>query len=135
MFLKRHFYNFGEHFTLDGYRGDYKKLDNRENVLKCLDELPEKIGMNKLSEPQVFYAPANDVKDPGGWSGYVIVAESHISIHTFPRRGFVSIDVYTCKNGLNRKFLSDYFIQKFRLKNIETHFIRRGMRYPASDIY
>jgi len=48
-------------------------------------------------------------KDPGGWSGFVIIAESHISIHTFPARRFVSIDVYTCKNGLKKDFIIFYY--------------------------
>jgi len=127
--------HFGEHFTIDGYKGDFKKLNDKDFVLKCLDELPGLIGMEKLAEPQIYSAPDNGLKDPGGWSGFVVVAESHISIHTFPKRGFVSIDVYTCKTGMDQKFISDYFIKKFDLKDIEVNFIKRGTRYPGADIY
>lgn len=127
--------HFGEHFTIDGYKGDFKKLNDKDIVLKCLDKLPGLIGMEKLAEPQIYSAPDNGLKDPGGWSGFVIVAESHISIHTFPKRGFVSIDVYTCKTGMDRKFISDYFIKKFDLKDIEVNFIKRGTRYPSEDVY
>jgi len=58
-----------------------------------------------------------------------------ISIHTFPHRGFVSIDVYTCKSGMDRDFVSDYFIKIFDLKDIETNFIVRGTKYPVRRIY
>lgn len=127
-------HHFGEHLTIDGYGGVFEKLNNRELVLKCLSELPEKIGMNKLAEPVVFDAPANDQKDPGGWSGFVVIQESHISIHTFPARGFISADIYTCKNGLNIEFVLDYFKKTFELKDIEQNFIIRGTHYPKENL-
>ncbi|MDD5489612.1 MAG: S-adenosylmethionine decarboxylase [Candidatus Moranbacteria bacterium] len=123
--------NFGEHFTLDGYGGNFKKLNDKKLVLRCLEELPKKIGMRVLGKPQVYNAPDNGIKDSGGWSGFTVVMESHVSVHTFPHRGFVSIDVYTCRNGLDRKFISDYFVKKFKLQRLETHFIKRGTKYPV----
>lgn len=126
--------NFGEHLTIDGYGGNSEKLNNKELVLSCLDELPKLLGMNTLSEPVVYFAPDNHVKDPGGWSGFVIIAESHISIHTFPKRKFVSADVYTCKNGLDKEFVINYFKKAFDLKDIEQNFIKRGIRYPAENL-
>ncbi|MDD4989809.1 MAG: adenosylmethionine decarboxylase [Candidatus Pacebacteria bacterium] len=133
--MKNIHHNFGDHFTIDGYKGDFEKLNDKNLVFKCLNEFPGMIGMKKLGEPQVCFAPSNNLKDPGGWSGFVIIAESHISIHTFPKRGFVSIDIFTCKPGMDKKFVSDYFIEKFGLKDIETHFIKRGTKYPVADIY
>jgi len=121
--------HFGEHVMIDGYGGDYEKLNNKEFVLECLNELTEELGMKKLSDPIVKLAPANNKKDPGGWSGFVMIIESHISIHTFPARGFLSADVYTCKNGMDVKFIINYFKTKFDLKGVEDNFIKRGMRY------
>lgn len=126
--------NFGEHLTIDGYRGDKDLLDNREVVLRALDELPGKMGMNKLAEPYVCRALANDQKDPGGWTGFMLIQESHISIHTFPARGFMSADVYTCKNGLDTEFVVNYFKEIFKLQDIEQNFIKRGTRYPDHNI-
>ncbi len=127
--------NFGEHLTLDGYGGDHKKLNTKDLVYSFLNDLPEKLGMSKLSDVQVFAAPGNDTKDPGGWSGFVIIAESHISVHTFPARRFVSADVYTCKNGMNTDFIISYFKEMFDLKDVETNLIKRGTRYPKNNIH
>lgn len=126
--------HFGEHITIDGYGGDPKRLDDEEAVLSTLTELCDALRMRPLLKPIVVSAPDNHIKDPGGWSGFVIIAESHISIHTFPKRRFLSADVYTCQNGMDEKFVTDFFKKKFKLKSVETHFLKRGLKYPARNL-
>lgn len=124
------FEHFGEHITIDGYFGDNSLLNDRENVRASIDELPSELGMKKLSSPEVYFAKGNDIKDPGGWSGFVVIEESHISVHTFPAVGFVSIDVYTCRNGLDQSRVIRYFERRFDLKDVEVNFIKRGLKFP-----
>lgn len=126
--------NFGEHLTLDGYLGDYDKLNDKRRVMDCLDKLPELLDMHKLSTPEIYFAEGNNLKDPGGWSGFVVIEESHISVHTFPGRRFVSADVYTCRNGMDTDFIIDFFKEKFGLQDVETNLIKRGTRYPDHDV-
>ena len=120
--------------TIDGYGGNKIKLNDDKLVKKCLNELPDLLGMHKLSKPHIFFAKGNDKKDPGGWSGFVIIEESHISIHTFPLRKFLSADVYSCKEGLDRSKIIAYFKEQFELEDIEENFIKRGTRYPDGNI-
>lgn len=127
--------HFGEHITIDGYGGDRELLDNGEGVKNLISNLVSKLGMHGLIEPVVVNAPDNGIKDPGGWSGFIIIAESHIAIHTFPKRGFVSADVYTCQNGLDTQTVIDVFTTEFKLQDVETNFIKRGMKYPQNNIY
>lgn len=122
--------NFGVHLTLDGYMGDAAKLNDFRLIYKILDKLPTKLGMHKLMPPYVVIAPANDKKDPGGISGFVMIAESHISIHTFPGKKFVSIDVYTCQDKLAAQRIINYFKQIFDLQEVETNIIKRGLKFP-----
>lgn len=126
--------NFGEHITIDGYEGSEEKLNDKNLILFCLSDLVVNLGMRELAPPQVYFAEGNESKDPGGWTGFVIIEESHISIHTFPKRLFVSADVYTCKNGLNKELILEYFKEKFLLKDVELNFIKRGTRYPAKNL-
>ena len=126
--------NFGEHLMIDGYGGDVEKLRSKKTILSCLEKLPEMIGMKKIADPQIYSAPDNEIKDPGGWSGFVVIAESHISIHTFPARKFVSIDIYSCKNGMNVDLILTYFKEEFDLQEIERNFVKRGTRYPKFNI-
>lgn len=126
--------HFGEHVTIDGYGGDPEKLNSEELVTSCFSELCDALGMHPLIQPVIVSAPDNGLKDPGGWSGFVIIAESHISIHTFPRRRFVSADVYTCQNGMDKDRVVDFFKQKFALEDVEVNFIRRGLKYPEANL-
>ena len=127
--------HFGEHLMIDGYGGSKEKLNDRNLIIYFLNDLPKKMNMHLLSNPEVFLALGNDKKDPGGLSGFVLIQESHISIHTFPLRGFLSADIYTCKNGLDVDFFTLYLKRLFTLNNIESNFIKRGVRYPNHNIY
>jgi S-adenosylmethionine decarboxylase len=127
--------HFGEHITIDGYGGDPELLDNGEFLKDCFPELCTLLDMHALIEPVVISAPDNQIKDPGGWSGFVIIAESHIAMHTFPKRGFISADVYTCQNGLEVEKIKSYFTKKFKLQEIETNFVMRGTKYPQENIF
>lgn len=91
--------------------------------------------MTVLGGPEVYRAPANDKKDPGGWTGMVVLQESHISIHTFPARGFISADVYTCQNGLDAAVIQRFFRIRFGIADEEVQFLKRGTRYPSHDIH
>lgn len=126
--------HFGEHITIDGYNGDPKCLDDKELVSSSLEELTSLLKMHPLGKVQILSAPDNHIKDPGGWSAFVVIAESHISIHTFPRRRFLSADVYTCQNGIDADFVVSFFKKRFHLEDIEKHFIKRGTKYPAHNI-
>jgi S-adenosylmethionine decarboxylase len=126
--------HFGEHITIDGYGGNPDRLDSEDAVFSALTDICDALQMRPLIKPQVISAPDNHVKDPGGWSGFVIIAESHISIHTFPKRRFVSADVYTRQNGIDQNFVIDFFMKKFQLEDVEINFIKRGLRYPEHDL-
>lgn len=125
---------FGLHLTIDGYGGNPLLLDNEALVKRLLIELPDQIGMHRLHNPVVLRASGGSPKDPGGWSGVVVIWESHISLHTFPARGFISADVYTCSDCLNIESILSFFREMFALKDIETNLIQRGTRYPMEDI-
>lgn len=121
--------HFGVHLTIDGYGGDPELLDSQERVFDVLNSLPDKLNMRKIMKPHVVRAPGNDKKDPGGVSGFVMIAESHISIHTFPRRRFVSIDVYTCQNQLPTATALAAFTTAFGLSELEVNTLKRGKQF------
>ena len=126
--------HFGEHLLIDGYGADPKLLFDEELVRTCLIELCDLLGVLKLTEPDVISIPNDTLKVPGGVTGVVILAESHISIHTFPRRKFFSADVYSCKKGMNQNIVANYLKKKFACEDVDLAFMLRGSRYPENDL-
>lgn len=64
---------------------------------------------------------------PHGVSGVVIIAESHLTVHSFPEHGYASIDVYTCSNTIDPNIAVDYIIQALEAKTFEHVEVKRGM--------
>ena len=126
---------FGLHLMLDGYGADPALLADPARLRGLLDALPGELGMHPISTPQVVAVGPKNRKDPGGLSGFVMIAESHLSFHTFPARGFVTIDVYTCQNDLDTDTLITQFTTAFKLQSCDTYIQKRGTRYPAENIY
>ena len=125
--------HFGLHITVDAYGCDSKVLNSNTKSVQFLNSLVRQLGMKKLIEPVVVEASANDKKDPGGISGFVMIQESHISIHTFPKRKFISIDCYSCTDFDTRA--AQAFIKQFyAAKSLEVNTVIRGKRYPMKDL-
>jgi len=128
---------FGSHLIYDAYGCNPKKLDDLEYCKKVLNNLVEIAGMRKLAEPMLIKADSNETlggKDPGGVSGFVIIQESHISLHSFTRRGFVTIDLYSCKE-FDAADVVTYLDKAFEAKNTDIIKMDRGLKYPSDNIY
>jgi S-adenosylmethionine decarboxylase len=63
---------------------------------------------------------------PQGLTGVVLLAESHISIHTWPELNYVAIDIFTCGDKAAPKKALEYLKGEFQPKRIETKEIKRG---------
>lgn len=125
---------FGEHVLVDGYGGSSACLSDASLIELLLHDLVRRLEMRILSGPVVCVAPANGRNDPGGLTAFVVVQESHISVHTFPARRFVSADVYSCRNGLLQDAIVDKFVRAFQLESVDVQLVRRGVRYPLMDL-
>jgi len=65
---------------------------------------------------------------PTGVSGVVIVAESHISVHTWPEEGYAALDVYTCGEKADPENAVDYILEKFRAQYAHVSEVKRGIK-------
>jgi S-adenosylmethionine decarboxylase len=121
---------FGPHLTLDLYGCNEKKLVDEKFIQAILEELPDLIDMHKISQPNIILHPGNPNSfDKGGISAFILIAESHISIHTFRGYGFVSADIFSCKNFDTEK-AEKYLVEKFEAKKVEKNFLTRGKEFP-----
>lgn len=64
--------------------------------------------------------------NPIGLSLIYILAESHISVHTWPEYNYMSIDLYTCGKTTPENTL-DNLLSKLDIHNLNTQTIQRGV--------
>jgi len=113
---------------MDMYGCNKKKLKDVNFVFNFLDELPSMIGMTKIMPPYTFSYSGLKPED-WGVSGIVLIAESHISMHTFPEKNYVSLDIFSCKD-FDVEAAVDIIASKFEAKTYEKNFLMRGRHFP-----
>ena len=119
------------HLVVDGYSVDPKKLEDEDLISKFLDDYPDRIGMTKIMPSQV-YTYHGQMPEDWGVSGFVLIAESHISVHTFPERGYINIDIFSCKEFDAKASLRDVE-EAFSLPEVRVWTMERGLEYSTPE--
>ncbi|HEU5439764.1 MAG TPA: adenosylmethionine decarboxylase [Ktedonobacterales bacterium] len=120
---------FGPHLIIDGTRCDTKKLADRTIVEQVLNDYPAAIGMTKIGGPYMFEYQAPDPAY-SGVSGIVVIAESHIAIHTFPELDYFTMDVFSCKN-FDHELAIDYIKNAFDVQEMDRMLVQRGLSFKG----
>lgn len=115
------------HLVIDGYGGNIDKMWDEELVRNFLYSYPDALDMTRITEPNVLKYEAPKSED-SGVSGFVIIAESHISIHTFPRKDYVNIDIFSCQPFNHERALEDVR-EMFGLTEVKTWLLDRGLEW------
>lgn len=121
-------FGFGQHLMVDGYGSDRDKLTDINYIYDFLSNYPAEIEMTKIMPPYVFRYSGVRPED-WGISGFVLIAESHISIHTFPEKRYLSLDIFSCKEFNGQKAIEDVK-RLFSLEKIEIRNLERGLEFP-----
>lgn len=69
---------------------------------------------------------------PQGVSGAVIIAESHLSLHTWPEYGYAAVDIFTCGDTVSTEAAAEFLIQRLESRDPVVMEIRRGIRAPVA---
>ena len=79
----------GRHLLVELYGANLEALDDLDRVRQAMLDATEAVGARRVAESFHRFAPQ-------GVSGTVVIAESHLSIHTWPEYGYAAVDIYTC---------------------------------------
>ena len=112
-----------KHLLLELYKCDYEKL-NDESFLRC--------SLNraaKFAKATVLNLISNKF-EPQGVTAIALLAESHISIHTWPESNYSAVDIFTCGQNMMPELASQYLIEAFKA---EEHFLRVIERNPPVE--
>ena len=64
---------------------------------------------------------------PFGVSGVVVIAESHLAIHTWPEHAYAAVDIFTCGETLNSELAAQYLVEKFQSRQPSLMELKRGL--------
>lgn len=67
--------------------------------------------------------------NPHGISGVVVIAESHLAIHTWPEHQIASIDFFSCSTLANIDEVVGFLAKKFHAGDFEVKHLKRGDKY------
>ena len=113
-----------KHFLLELYRCDFEKL-NDESFLRCALNRAA-----KLARATVLNLISNKF-EPQGVTAIALLAESHISVHTWPESSYSAVDIFTCGQNMSPELASQYLIEAF---NAEEHSLRVIERNPPAEV-
>lgn len=121
-------FGFGVHLMMDGYGCNRSALQDINLIYDFLDDYPDKMDMTKIMPPYVFRYNGS-VPEDWGISGFVLIAESHISVHTFPDKQYLSLDMFSCKPFDTQRAV-DFVKKHFEIQKCEIKVLDRGQEFP-----
>ena len=114
-----------KHLLLELYRCDSEKL-NDESFLRCILNRAA-----KLANATILNLISNKF-EPQGVTVIALLAESHISIHTWPESNYSAVDIFTCGQNMKPELASQFLIESLIAKE---HSLRVIERNPPSELY
>jgi S-adenosylmethionine decarboxylase len=119
------------HLMLELYNCDRELLTNEPLIRRVLDEYPARVDMEKVSPVHLYDIETSNPLD-AGLSGFVVIAQSHISLHAWPEYGEVDIDICSCKEFSQEDAIA-FAREMFQTDDVEVHFVVRGNRSLRPD--
>lgn len=116
------------HVMLDLYGCDPGLLADEAHLRRVLDEYPARIGMEKVSSVELRYIRTSNPRDDG-YSGFVIIATSHVSLHAWPPYRMINIDIFSC-NEFDEAEVIAFASAMFAPGDVEVQSVLRATRSP-----
>ncbi len=114
------------HLMLELYNIDREILSDDALLRRTLNELPERVEMEKVSPVHLYDIETSNPLD-AGMSGFVVIAQSHVSLHAWPEYGEVDIDICSCKEFSQADAIA-FAKEIFQTDDVEAHFVVRATR-------
>lgn len=110
----------GKHLLIDFYGCNRNILSNTQKVRDLLLEVARISKVTIVTD--VFHT-----FNPHGVSGVVVIAESHLAVHTWPEHRCASVDVFTCNERISLETIVSHLKHHFSATRVVTAQYARGM--------
>ncbi len=117
----------GRHLLAEYVQCDKALLNNRTALEKALKEAARQAEATIVDS--VFHQ-----YNPQGISGIVVIAESHLSIHTWPEYGFASVDCFTCGTSVDPWKAVEYLETALACQSLSVRELNRGIPSESDEI-
>ena len=109
----------GRHLLTELYECDCETLNDPDRIKKIMEEAAITSGASIVQS--VFH-----LFNPHGISGVVVIAESHLAIHTWPEYGYSAVDIFTCGEEVDPWRACHYLKEELKAGSTSTVEISRG---------
>lgn len=110
----------GIHLILDLKECDHDLLNDLPYIRTTMIEVAKAAGATIIGQSFHQFKPM-------GVTGVLAIAESHLSIHTWPEYGYAAVDVFTCGESFLPRKVAQLLIQRFQSKDPSITEIQRGL--------
>ena len=110
----------GRHLLLELKDCNQEVLNDLDFIRHCVCDAAEQIGATVVEDSFYQFSPY-------GVSGVVIIAESHISVHTWPEHSYAAVDIFTCGNSVEPKKAIKLLVEKLGSKDPSFIELKRGI--------
>ncbi|HIC91780.1 MAG TPA: S-adenosylmethionine decarboxylase proenzyme [Syntrophaceae bacterium] len=110
----------GKHLLVELMGCDSKILNDRKVIRNFLVKAAQAAGATPVKD---IFHPFS----PVGISGVVVIAESHLSIHTWPEYGYAAVDVFTCGDKISPEIAANFLAEKLQAQHVSMMEVTRGI--------
>jgi len=117
----------GRHLIAELSECNNNLLNNTEYLEKVMKKAARVSGATVVNS--VFHR-----YNPQGVSGIIVIAESHLSIHTWPEYGYCAVDCFTCGSSVDPWKGLEYLKSALESESMQVNEIKRGMPSEIDEI-
>ena len=110
----------GRHMLLELFECNSETLNNLEAVKDTMVEAARRV---QATIVDVVFHEFN----PFGISGVVVIAESHLAIHTWPEYRYAAVDIFSCGDALKPDVAAAYLVKQFAAERTSVVELQRGI--------
>lgn len=109
----------GRHILIDLQGCPFHLIDDVSLVREVLIDAANRVGAQIINDTFHRFAPQ-------GVSGVIVIAESHLAIHTWPEFGAVAVDLFSCSSAMDLSILGPFLAQKLSATSWHATIVGRG---------
>ena len=115
----------GRHLLVELHECNREALNNLDLIREVMVKAAVDCGAVVLGESFHRFSPQ-------GVSGVVVIAESHLSVHTWPEYGYAAADIFTCGVSVDPQIAAEVLIQGLGCRNPNLTEVQRGILVAVS---